>query len=287
MTTTERIPIRHLQCRVTPPVIMRSIPNWVVWSYYDGDNRKCPYNPRTGRAAKTNDPKTWGTWSDAYKRLEKCPGRYEGLGFIFAEGGGLFGVDLDGCVAGVMIEPWAYDIMSQFDTYAELSPSGTGIKLFGIGNVPSGIKLRTKVDAPKCCDKNPGIEIYGRLRLFCFTGQCISIHQQIHECQRPLTQLLKKIQPPEEKRTRPKRNNIWEKKTPSVEHARKWLENHGPAISGNDGHTHTYKAALALVDGFALDDSTALDLMIEWNRTCAPPWSEKDLVRKIQQAKRR
>lgn len=275
-----------LQAIPNPPVIMRSIPNWVVWNYYGEDKRKIPFNPRSGDVAKTNDPRTWGTWAEAAKRYLKQPERYNGLGFIFAEGGGLFGVDLDGCIEHGEIKQWAWGIMSRFQTYTELSPSATGIKIFGIGNVPTGIKLRKKVDEPKCCDKNPGIEVYGRLRLFCFTGACISVHKEIHECQGPLTSLLKKIQPAEEKQIVPKRNNIW-KKTPSVDHAREWLSNHGPAISGSDGHTHTFRAALALVDGFALDDDTALRLLQEWNQTCAPPWSERDLIRKIQQAKKR
>lgn len=271
-----------------PPVILQSTPNWVVWAYYGegNDKRKCPYNPRTGRAAKTSDPSTWTTYQEAswwYRRRSK---RYCGVGFIFADGGGLFGIDLDGCIAHNIIQPWAQVIRNRFQTYTELSPSGTGLKLFGIGDVPEGLKLRKKVDVLPCTDKTPGIEIYGRWRLFCYTGRVIGVHREVHECQGPLLSLLRRIQPSQDQIKIP-RNNFKERRTASVEHAKTWLLNHGPAISGNDGHTHTYKAALALVDGFALDESTALDLLREWNKTCAPPWSERDLVRKIQQAKRR
>ena len=268
-----------------PPVILRSTPNWVLWRYYGegSDRHKCPYTPKTGRVAKTNDPATWGTYDEAswwYRRRSK---RYCGVGFIFAEGGGLFGVDLDGCIADGIIQPWADIIRARFKTYTEISPSGTGLKMFGIGDIPPDVKLRKKVNVPPCTNKTPGIEVYGKLRLFCYTGRAIGAHRELHDCQRPLTALLKKIQPPEST-IRFKRNNSKERGKFSVEHARKWLASHGPAISGNDGHTHTFRAALALVKGFSLDEPTALDLLREWNRTCAPPWSDRELNRKIQQA---
>jgi hypothetical protein len=40
------------------------------------------------------------------------------------------GIDLDGCREGDTITPWAREVIERFDTYAEVSPSGTGVKLF-------------------------------------------------------------------------------------------------------------------------------------------------------------
>jgi hypothetical protein len=57
-----------------------------------------------------------------------------------------------------------------------------------------------------------------------------------------------------------------------------------PAISGQGGHTHTFLTACRLVRGFLLDREEAYAVMSEWNRTCRPPWSERDLRRKIDQA---
>jgi hypothetical protein len=39
-----------------------------------------------------------------------------------------------------------------------------------------------------------------------------------------------------------------------------------------------------LVQGFSLDPSEALILLSEWNRTCEPPWSEKELLHKVESA---
>ena len=62
-----------------------------------------------------------------------------------------------------------------------------------------------------------------------------------------------------------------------------------PAISGSGGHTHTFLVAQKLA-GFCLvglSESDALALLREWNATCQPPWSERELARKWQQARER
>ena len=91
-------------------------------------------NARTRQFAKSNDPATWCDFPTALKAYES--GRYSGIGFAFAEGDGLFGVDLDHVIdqqTGV-IEAWAIEIIRQFQgTYIELSPSGTGLRIFGKG----------------------------------------------------------------------------------------------------------------------------------------------------------
>ncbi|HEY0465104.1 MAG TPA: hypothetical protein VGC79_12880, partial [Polyangiaceae bacterium] len=57
-----------------------------------------------------------------------------------------------------------------------------------------------------------------------------------------------------------------------------------PAISGQGGHAHTFLMACRLVRGFLLSSHEAFLVMSAWNRTCKPPWSEKDLRRKIEEA---
>ncbi len=66
--------------------------------------------------------------------------------------------------------------------------------------------------------------------------------------------------------------------------AASWLLSVPGAISGAGGHVHTFKTALALVSGFCIDEGLAYELLAVWNRTCLPPWSERDLRRKIRQA---
>ncbi len=60
-----------------------------------------------------------------------------------------------------------------------------------------------------------------------------------------------------------------------------------PAISGSGGHNITFLLAQRLVRGFALDDETAYRVIAEWNQRCLPPWSERELRRKLCEARER
>jgi hypothetical protein len=70
-----------------------------------------------------------------------------------------------------------------------------------------------------------------------------------------------------------------------TERARRYLERVDPAISGAHGHDQTYAAACKLVKGFGLGSEDAYKLLSTWNNRCQPPWSERDLRRKIEQAR--
>jgi hypothetical protein len=69
-----------------------------------------------------------------------------------------------------------------------------------------------------------------------------------------------------------------------VDRARKYLAKMPPAVSGQGGHDATFHAACTLVLGFGLGRSQALILLSEWNERCDPPWSEKELEHKIDDA---
>lgn len=56
------------------------------------------------------------------------------------------------------------------------------------------------------------------------------------------------------------------------------------AISGAGGHDATFKAAIALVQGFDMAPEQALPLLQEWNRRCQPPWTEPELRHKLADA---
>lgn len=59
------------------------------------------------------------------------------------------------------------------------------------------------------------------------------------------------------------------------------LEAHGPAVEGQGGDQHTFVAAALLVNDWALTEDEAWPLLLEWNATCEPPWSEDDLAAKL------
>jgi len=69
-----------------------------------------------------------------------------------------------------------------------------------------------------------------------------------------------------------------------IDRARKYMDRLPVAVSGQGGHNATFRAACVLLIGFALNKSEALCLMSEFNQRCQPPWSEKELMHKINSA---
>lgn len=71
-----------------------------------------------------------------------------------------------------------------------------------------------------------------------------------------------------------------------VRRARRYLEAVPAAIAGQHGDLHTFRVSCRLVRGFALTDADALEVLVEWNARCQPPWSERDLIEKLRRARR-
>jgi hypothetical protein len=59
-----------------------------------------------------------------------------------------------------------------------------------------------------------------------------------------------------------------------------------PAVSGAGGHRATYLVARKIVQDFQLSDDEAWSILVEYNSRCEPPWSERELRHKLEQAKR-
>jgi RecA-family ATPase len=75
--------------------------------------------------------------------------------------------------------------------------------------------------------------------------------------------------------------------TPS-DQARNYLfkGNVDPSISGQDGHGQAFKVACTLIQQFGLSIDDARPIFSEWNRTCQPPWSDREIEHKLKQAEK-
>lgn len=72
----------------------------------------------------------------------------------------------------------------------------------------------------------------------------------------------------------------------ALDAARACLAKLPPAISGAGGHAATFRATCCLVR-YGLSDADAWALLREWNGThCQPPWTEKELMHKLEDARR-
>lgn len=70
-----------------------------------------------------------------------------------------------------------------------------------------------------------------------------------------------------------------------VYRASRYLEKVPGAVSGQDGHGDTWRAALAVCRGLCLPYDAALELItVEYNPRCSPPWSPAELEHKVHSA---
>ena len=147
---------------LTIPQEMRDIPQWVAWraEQRGGKTTKIPINIATGRGAKTNDPATWASFDDAIGYWDEGAGA-AGVGFVFSEGAGLVGVDLDNCadVLSGKLNTEAREILDELQTYSEMSQSRGGAHAIIRGALPEG-----------CRHRRGGLEVYDRGRFFVMTG---------------------------------------------------------------------------------------------------------------------
>ena len=257
------------------PTELQARPQWCLWFASGVEKTKVPLIPGNGDAARTNDPATWRTFNEMAKHATEI---YQ-PGFVFSEADPFTGIDLDGCRNPVTGElaAWAREIVLSLNSYAELSPSETGGKLFVKATVGKGRMLKLP-EMPKVSDKTPGIEMYDRLRYFAVTGRRMGGQpHEPQERQSVVDALLSRFWPSlaVPTPTRP---------IDAVERARRYLAKMAGAVSGQGGHPRTFYAACILVLGFDLPEETAMELLREWNQGCQPPWAEWELRHKITSA---
>ncbi|RIL22687.1 DNA primase [Staphylococcus gallinarum] len=155
------------------PYELKELDHWCCFKIEKVDNgrfTKRPYNPNTNEMAKSNDESTWVSFEDAASQSLN----YDGIGFFFKAP--YVGIDLDKVgneIEAYLEEPDTDNIISEFinvlETYAEISPSGTGIHLITKGELPPRGRRRGNV------------EIYDTGRFFTMTGNQIGGYNGISE----------------------------------------------------------------------------------------------------------
>ena len=116
------------------PDPLKAIAQWFCWRYgHDGKRvTKPPVDAKTGKAGKSNDPATWSTFDAALARFQSDP-KLAGIGLALTPDLGLTAIDADHVIDPETgdVDPKAADLLAAFQTtYAEISPSGTGYRLF-------------------------------------------------------------------------------------------------------------------------------------------------------------
>jgi primase-polymerase (primpol)-like protein len=88
------------------------------------------------------------------------------VGYVFSADDPFTGIDLDGCLNPQTGElaSWAQDIVQRMATYAEVSPSGTGVKLWVRARM-SGSRHKKRLS------EAAALEVYDQGRFFTVTGR--------------------------------------------------------------------------------------------------------------------
>jgi len=152
------------------PLELRTFRSWVVWRYEEvanGKPTKILYCVATGRPAASNDPQTWCSFDEAHYAITRNDW-YDGIGFVLSDADPYTFIDLDDPyekkASGEFKHPNPDEVMqrqlklfNETKSYAERSPSGTGLHIICKGRVPSG-------------RRRSAIEVYSNLRFMTVTG---------------------------------------------------------------------------------------------------------------------
>lgn len=106
---------------------------WCAWRLVEqakGKPAKVPYG--NGKALSTISPEDWLSFDDAHKLYER--GGFDGVGVLMSGAAGVVGVDIDNCLdeTGAVVAEMAgvVETVTQWGSYVEVSPSGTGLRAF-------------------------------------------------------------------------------------------------------------------------------------------------------------
>ncbi|WP_446194359.1 phage NrS-1 polymerase family protein, partial [Ezakiella coagulans] len=154
------------------PENLKKLNRWGVYRLEEVDGRvtKVPYQPIPGnQKARVNDINTWYSFDEALKAVEA----FDGLSLLL--GDGIFGVDLDHVEEDLEKfecgepEGIVYEFVCTLNSYAEISPSGSGVHIICGGHLPNGGRRKGNV------------EMYDNSRFFTITGDCI-YEKDIMDC---------------------------------------------------------------------------------------------------------
>jgi primase-polymerase (primpol)-like protein len=152
---------------------LKPYPQWVLWMLRDG--KKIPFQVSTGHFADVSNPKTWTTYNKVEDSKKK--------GFVLTEKDPFTVIDLDHCIgAQGQVKSEITKILLYFQSYTEISPSGTGFHIWVRGKIPNAIK-RTE------------FEIYSDLRYMTVTGNP-SFNCPLASCQLQLDKVYEKYGQP-------------------------------------------------------------------------------------------
>ena len=161
--------LNPLISRIGVPKAIAELPSWLCWRFEqvpgEVKQRKVPIyvdgSKRRGRQGATEDRARLVTYAEATK---VAMARGWGVGFAPMPEWGVCALDFDNCVSGGQVHPDVERLVA--GTYAELSPSGRGVRAFVIGQLGNRKDAHTKPF---------GIEVFSSKGFVTVTGSLLPI----------------------------------------------------------------------------------------------------------------
>lgn len=253
------------------PSELRELKQWHVWNY-NAKGVKIPLQCG-GQAAKSNDPETWSTFEEA-EEVSQC---YQGMAFEITAP--YVGIDLDNCFDDYgNLREWALPIVARLDglCYAEISPSGQGIKFLTRGRKPEWAKCLAKFGPDK-----QGMECYDHARFWTITGNVYAGQTDIAEGQSAVDWICETHLKPEAKPKPSQNGHRCVITTPLMQRAEAYAQTVPGEVKGNlrnaafrlSGNLHAFVDDL----GGRLEDEQVYELLRDWNQRNTPPLRDEEL----------
>jgi putative DNA primase/helicase len=182
------------------PNYLVALPRWLLWRTEPRVNKatgeitatKVPISYHTSKRCDAHDPRNWTTHANVAHALATRTGAWDGAGFALGEVEHLaeviIGLDSDSCLRSKDDDPadWALPFFRAMPSFADISPSDTGIKIIArikLADLPAARRLlgigeahkeqaRTRTFGERTNGAHaPGAQLFLGKRFFTITGR--------------------------------------------------------------------------------------------------------------------
>lgn len=170
------------------PTEMKERRNWVGWRW-SSSRGKVPVQA-SGAVARVNDSSTWGTFNE----LIESGRQLDGVGFVLTDSS-YIGIDIDDCMDGGRLQRKAWKVVERFGSYAELSPSGSGVHIIGRGRAvfpSSGSQDGRRLSGAMGFKS---FEVYNSARYLTVTGRFLDGYREVVDVQDVLDRMTAALWP--------------------------------------------------------------------------------------------
>ena len=163
------------------PAVLKTHPQWVLWQL----GTKVPLQCNSANAS-VNNPATWCSFDNAvetYTKYGQNPAnKIGGVGFVLGYAARVLGLDIDKVwdKEGQLLFPLALKVANAFNSYTEVSPSGTGLHVL----------FTATLDKSR---RHNGFELYAGNRFFTVTGNSYGEPRPLNDATKQATDLAANI----------------------------------------------------------------------------------------------